>query len=124
MIAGFDENVPKSSDISPTTNLRPPAGRVFGGPTRKGRHVIIVLVLAVVILAVALLGVLVVMRVGMTRERDRFLTNQPPTRTAGAARAICGLHVRMPGRDTHAQDSTARFSACARRSPASTSLVI
>ena len=71
---------------------------------------VIVLVLAALILAVALVAMLILVRVGMSRERQRWLTNQPPTRTASGARTISGLYVRMPGRNTHADDGTARLS--------------
>ena len=45
----------------------------------------------------ALLGVLVLLRVGSGRE-DRWATLRqgPPTRTAAAARRMTGLYVRMP----------------------------
>jgi hypothetical protein len=76
---------------------------------------IIVLALAVVILVVALAGVLVLMRAGMNREGERYLTNEPPTRIAAATRAITGLHVRMPDRDTQADEGTARLSVPASR---------
>jgi hypothetical protein len=78
--------------------------------------VIIVLVLAVLILAVALVAMLAVVLVGMSRERQRWLANQPPTRTARIARTITGLHVRMPGRDTLIDDSTPHRSVPTSRS--------
>jgi hypothetical protein len=80
---------------------------------------IIVLALAVAILVVAPAGVLVLMRAGMNREGERYLTNERPTRIAGAARAITGLHVRMPDRDAHADDRIARLSVPASRGKSS-----
>jgi hypothetical protein len=80
---------------------------------------IIVLALAVAILVVALAGVLVLMRAGMNREGERYLTNEPPTRIAAATRAITGLHVRMPDRDAHNDDGIARLSVPASRSKSS-----
>jgi hypothetical protein len=72
--------------------------------------VLIVLILTVLIIAVALAVVLVVVCLGMRREHVRFLSNAAPTRTAGAARAISGLYVHMPERDTRIDDGTTRLS--------------
>jgi hypothetical protein len=55
------------------------------------------------------------MRAGMAREGERYLTNEPPTPTARAARAITGLHVRMPDRDPRGDDTIARLSVPASR---------
>ena len=76
---------------------------------------IIVLIPTVLILAITLVAVLVIVCFGMRRERQRWLTNQPPTRTASAARSISGLYVRMPGRDTRVDDGTSRMSIPASR---------
>lgn len=77
---------------------------------------IVVLVVAVAILVVALAGVLLLMRAGMNREHERYLTNEPPTRIAAATRNITGLHVRMPDRDARADECTSRLSVPASRS--------
>jgi len=69
---------------------------------RKGKHVIIAVILIVTFLAGALAGVLVLMWAGMNRERDRFLSNEAPTRIAAAARFVSGLCVHMPDRAAHA----------------------
>ena len=55
--------------------------------------------LAGAVFALILVGFLALIRIGMNRERGRFLSTQAPTRLAGATRAIAGLHVIMPGRD-------------------------
>jgi hypothetical protein len=80
---------------------------------------IIVLALAAATLVVALAGALALMRAGMNREGERHLTNEPPTRIAAATRAITGLHVRMPDRDTHTDEDIARFSVPAGRGKSS-----
>ena len=58
-----------------------------------------VIILAGALFAATMIGLLVLIRVGMTREQDRYLANDAPTRLAGLTRSIAGLHVRMPERD-------------------------
>ncbi len=68
---------------------------------------IISVVLVISVVAAALAGVLMLMRVGMNGERERYLSNKAPTRVAAAARVISGLYVRMPDRDVDTGDATA-----------------
>ncbi len=118
MVPEFPERVPKSSirscrgqicDLLQVTCRR--------RADTKGKHVIIGVVLAIAVLAAALNGVLVLMRVGMNRERERFLSNAAPTRIAAVARVISGLYVHMPERDVDAEDATARVGRPLHHSP-------
>jgi hypothetical protein len=63
---------------------------------------IIVVVLVVTFLTGASASVLVLMRAGMNREHDRYLSNEAPTLISAAARVVSGLYVRMPERSAHA----------------------
>ena len=49
-----------------------------------------------------LASVLVLMRIAMRQERQRWLSNEAPTRIAAMARIISGLYVHMPDRDADA----------------------
>ena len=69
---------------------------------------IIATIFAGAFFAVALVGVLVVMRVGMNREHRGYLSNDAPTPLARAMRTISGLHVQMPQRDLQVLSGPAR----------------
>ncbi len=55
-----------------------------------------------------LAAVLVLMRIAMRQERERWLTNEAPTRIAAMARIISGLYVHMPERDADADNLSVR----------------
>lgn len=63
-------------------------------------------ILAGVFFAAVMVSILVLIRIGMNREHGRYLSNQAPTRLAGATRAIAGLHVSMPGRNVQVLSPT------------------
>jgi flagellar basal body-associated protein FliL len=73
-------------------------------PDRKGKHMIIMAIVAVTLLVAALAGALVLVRLGISREEraDRF-SGEAQTRISAATRAVTGLHVRTPER---ADDAT------------------
>jgi hypothetical protein len=56
----------------------------------------------VMFLVGALIGIQVLMRAGMNRERERFLSNDAPTWISAVARFISGLYVHMPDRPARA----------------------
>ena len=60
---------------------------------------IIATIFAGAFFAVAVVSVLVLMRVAMSREHRSYLSNDAPTPLARAMRTISGLHVQMPERD-------------------------
>jgi hypothetical protein len=70
--------------------------------------VIIATIFAAGFFAVALVGVLVLMRVGMNREHPGYLSNEAPTPLARVMRTISGLHVQMPQRDLQVLSRPAR----------------
>jgi hypothetical protein len=70
--------------------------------------VIIATIFAGAFFAVAVVGVLVLMRVGMNREHRGYLSNEAPTRLARAMRTIFGLYVQMPERDLQVLSGPAR----------------
>jgi hypothetical protein len=72
--------------------------------------VIIATIFAGAFFAVALVGVLVLIRVGMNREHQGYLSNEAPTPLARAMRTISGLHVQMPERDLQVLSGRARTS--------------
>lgn len=78
---------------------------------------IISVAIAVAVLIAALAGVLVLMRVGMNHEHDRYLSSEAPTRIAAVARLITGLYVHMPDRAIDADDATARAGGLRQDSP-------
>jgi hypothetical protein len=72
-----------------------------------GKHMIIMAIVAVTLLVAALAGVLVLVRLGISREEraDRF-SGEAQTRISAATRAVTGLHVRTPGRAADADYAT------------------
>ena len=63
---------------------------------------IISLFIAITVPLGVLAAVLVLMRIAMRQERERWLSNEAPTRITAMARIICGLYVHMPERDADA----------------------
>jgi hypothetical protein len=61
--------------------------------------VIISLFIAITAPLGVLAALLVLMRIAMRQERQRWLSNEAPTRIAAMARIISGLYVQMPERD-------------------------
>jgi hypothetical protein len=98
---GSREDEPASYRRSPVRN-EPASQRQQVHLNRREKHVIIIVILTVTFLAGALASGLALTLTGMRRERNRFLSNEAPTRTAHAARVISGLYVRMPDRTAHA----------------------
>jgi hypothetical protein len=70
--------------------------------------VIISLFIAITAPLGVLAAVLVLMRIAMRQERERWLTNEAPTRIAAMARIISGLYVHMPERDADADNLSVR----------------
>ncbi len=70
-------------------------------------------ILAGVFFTAVMVSILVLIRIGMNREHGRYLSNQAPTRLAGATRAIAGLHVSMPGRNIQMLSPANRDGPCA-----------
>jgi hypothetical protein len=68
-------------------------------PVWKGTHVIISLFIAITVPLGVLAAILVLMRIAMRQERERWLSNEAPTRIAALARIICRLYVHTPERD-------------------------
>lgn len=64
----------------------------------KGKHVIISLVIGITVPLGAMVAVLALIRIALRHERERWLSNEAPTRIAAVARAISGLYVHMPQR--------------------------
>lgn len=62
---------------------------------------IISLVIVITVLLGAILAVLALIRIALRHERERWLSNEAPTRIAAAARTISGLYVQMPQRDPY-----------------------
>jgi hypothetical protein len=77
---------------------------------RKGKDMIIITILAVTFLVSALAGVLLLVRVGISREeRAYYFSSEPQTRITSAARVITGLHVSMPDGAEHADSATTQI---------------
>jgi flagellar basal body-associated protein FliL len=76
-------------------------------PDRKGKHMIIMAIVAVTLLVAALAGVLALVRLGISREEreDRF-SGEAQTRISAATRAVTGLYVRTPERADDANYAT------------------
>jgi hypothetical protein len=70
--------------------------------------VIISLFIAITVPLGLLTAVLVLMRIAMRQERERWLSNQAPTRIAAMARIISGLYVQMPERNADADSLSVR----------------
>ena len=69
---------------------------------------IISLFIAITLPLGVLAAVLVLMRIATRQERERWLSNEAPTRIAAVARIISGLYVQMPERDADAHNLSVR----------------
>ncbi len=73
---------------------------------------IIMAIVAVTLLVAALAGVLVLVRLGVSREgREDCFSDKAQTGISAAARAVTGLHVRMPKGADDVGDATKGIDA-------------
>jgi len=70
--------------------------------------VIISLFIAITLPLGVLAAVLLLVRIATRQERERWLSNEAPTRIAAVARIISGLYVQMPERDADAHNLSVR----------------
>jgi hypothetical protein len=80
--------------------------------------VLITLVIAITVPLGALAAVLVLVRIAIRQERERWLSNEPPTRITAMARIICGLYVHTPERDADTDYLSVRATDHPHDSPA------
>src|SRR6266568_1841849 len=114
-------NVPKSTERDPpdyggvrrsprNRPLRAGCAKTIDRPDPKDRHMITITIIAAGLLAGAIVGVLVLVRLGISQEnRGSPFSCEAPTRIAAAARVIAGLYVQMPEGNSDSEHATTRI---------------